>query len=282
MATISTLDSALGWSPDVFKFAPDDIVPQALILQCSTVGGEIDGDAPSLHVAYVNDDDAEFVAEAAELHEGEPALAEVVVHTAKISLLVPLSNEQWNQDNTASLLNTSVARAITKRADQAFVQQVAPTTPAVAPPAGLLHVAGTVAGDPVVGSLDALVDLIAQLEANGSTPSHIITDPLGWAEVQKLKTGADYNSSLLGAGTTDAPRMLLSLPVVVNRYATPYSGVVVDKTAVASAVGQVRVATSEHALFSSDSVQLRATWRIGWNVVRPERVGTFTIGAPGS
>jgi hypothetical protein len=31
--------------------------------------------------------------------------------------------------------------------------------------------------------------------------------------------------------------------------------------------------------FSSDSVALRATWRIGHAVVRPTRIGTFTIAA---
>ena len=35
-----------------------------------------------------------------------------------------------------------------------------------------------------------------------------------------------------------------------------YSGVVVDQRAVVSAVGQVKVATSEHRYFSSDSVLL--------------------------
>ena len=42
------------------------------------------------------------------------------------------------------------------------------------------------------------------------------------------------------------------------------------------------IATSEHQYFSSDSVVLRATWRIGHVVVRPDRIGTFDITAPGS
>ncbi|MCV7053600.1 hypothetical protein [Mycolicibacterium gilvum] len=83
-------------------------------------------------------------------------------------------------------------------------------------------------------------------------------------------------------GTTDAVPMLLSLPVLVNRWAPAFSGIVVDRSAVVSAVGPVKVATSEHALFRSDSVLVRATWRIGWNVVRPERCGTFGIALPGS
>jgi hypothetical protein len=78
-----------------------------------------------------------------------------------------------------------------------------------------------------------------------------------------MKTGNDFNSSLLGAGTTDATPMLLSLPVIVDASVPDYSGVVVDQSAVVSAVGHVKVATSEHQYFSRDSVLLRATWRSG-------------------
>lgn len=282
MATETTTTSAYAWRPDDTTFAAADVVPEALIMRTSTVAGSIEGDQPSLHVAYIDDDDAEFVAEADEIDESNPAMAEVVVHTGKISQLVKLSNEQWAQEGTAGQLAQSVSRAIIKRADEAFLAQVAPTPPAVRPPAGLLNINGTTEGDEIVGSLDALVDLVAELEAEGSNPTHIVVDPRGWAQLRKLKTGDDYNSSLLGAGTTDAVPMLLSLPVLVNRWAPSFSGLVIDRSAVVSAVGPIKIAVSEHQYFSSDSVALRATWRIGWNVVRPNRIGTFTVVQPGS
>ncbi|MFN6548905.1 phage major capsid protein [Mycolicibacterium septicum] len=281
MATQTTTTSEYAWRPDQSTFHAADVIPEALILQTSTVSGEIDGDEPSLHVAYVDDAEAEFVAEAAEIDESDPAMSEVVVHTGKISQLVRLSREQWYQEGTAVELRRSVSRAIIKRADQAFLAQVVPTPPAVQPPAGLLNIAGVVDGGDVSGDLDSLVDLIADLQAEGSMPSHIVVDPVGWAELRKLKTGTDYNSSLLGAGTTDAKPMLLSLPVLINRWASPYTGLVIDKTAVVSAVGDVKIAASEHTYFSSDSVALRATWRIGWNVVRPQRIGQFSIAGGG-
>ena len=99
--------------------------------------------------------------------------------------------------------------------------------------------------------------------------------------MRRIKTATDYNESLPGAGTTDAPMRLLGLPVIVNRYVHAYSGLVIDRNAVVSAVGPVDIATSEHAAFAADSVLLRATWRLGWACVRPERVGKFTT-APGS
>ena len=183
------------------------------------------------------------------------------------------------QTNTAAQLSQSVSRAVTRRANLAFVAEPAPTGPAVAPVAGLVNVANVVEGDDVSGSLDALVDLIAALQDQPRRRRrHILLDPLGWAELRKMKAGSELNSSLLGAGTTDATPMLLSLPVIVDPAVPDYSGVVVDQRAIVSAVGQVKVATSEHQYFSSDSVLLRATWRFGHAVVRPNRIGTFTIG----
>ncbi|WP_264032860.1 hypothetical protein [Mycolicibacterium gilvum] len=151
-------------------------MPEALILKTSTVAGSIEGDKPSLHVAYIDDADAQFIAEATEIPESDPTLAEVLVHTGKISQLVPLSAEQFSQDGTASQIAQSVSRALVKRADQAYLAQVAPTPPAVHPPAGLINIDGLTEGNDLVGDLDSLVDLIAELEAEGSTPSHIIVD----------------------------------------------------------------------------------------------------------
>jgi len=131
-------------------------------------------------------------------------------------------------------------------------------------------------------SLDGLVDLIAVLQTHLSTPSHILIDPLGWSSFRKLKTGATYNSSLLGAGTSDAVERLLSLPVIVNVALPAYSGLVIDRTAVVSAVGPVQIATSSDVYFQNDEIGLRATWRVGHAVVRPNRIGKFTIEGSGS
>lgn len=145
-----------------------------------------------------------------------------------------------------------------------------------------MNVANIVAGGEVSTSLDELVDLVATLQNNLSTPTHILLDPLGWAEFRKLKVATDWNQSLIGAGVTDAQQLLLSLPVLVNKAVPDYTGVVVDASAVVYAVGPVMISVSEHQYFSSDSVGVRATWRIGHVVVRPDRIGTFTITQPGS
>jgi hypothetical protein len=76
--------------------------------------------------------------------------------------------------------------------------------------------------------------------------------------------------------------MLLSLPVLVNEAVPDYTGLVVDRNAIVSAAGPVMVATNEATYFTSDSIALRATWRSGHVVVRPQRIGKFTIVQPGS
>lgn len=280
MVTQTTSTSAKGWSPDITAFAPEDVVPEALIVQTATKSGEVEGDDVAVRVTFVTDDDAEFTAEGATIAEADDELDEVLVFTGKVSKLVKVSREQYGQDNTAGRLSTSVQRAIVKKANSAYLTQVAPTPPAVAPPAGLLNVSGIETGGAVASDLDVLVDLIATLEGNDGTPSHIVVDPVGWASLRKFKSGTGSASSLLGAGTTDAERMLLDLPVIVTSAMTAGTGMVLDRTAIAAAYGTVNVATSEHVYFASDSIAVRATWRIGWNLVHPERIGKFTVTAP--
>lgn len=280
--TATTVNSDKAWAPDLHVYSATDVLPTALILQCSTVAGRVEGDAPIMRVAYVNDDEAVIKAEGSELDEGEPSLSEALVYTSKITQLVRLSREQYSQDQTADQLAQSVARAITRRADLAFVAEAAPVGPAVAPVAGLVNVASTVTGDEITDDLDPLIDLVAQLEDNLATPTHILLSPLSWAAMRKLRIGSDYNVSLLGAGTNDAAPMLLSLPVVVNPAVPDFTGIVLDRNAIVSAVGPVQIATSMDQYFSSDSVALRATWRTGHVVTRPDRLGVFSIAAPGS
>lgn len=280
MATETTSTSAKAWAPDLHSFAADEVVPEALILQTSTVSGSVEGDAPAVRVAFVTDDEADFVAEGNPIPESDPELSEIVVHTGKVAQLVRLSREQWVQPGAEDPLSESVRRAVIKKANNAYLTQAAPTSPAVTPPAGLLNVAGIINGGPVATSLDKLIDLFATIETNGGTPTHILLSPTAWASLRKFKTATGSAANLLGAGTTDTLPLLLDVPVIVTPALTAGSGMVLDKGAIASAVGEVLVAQSEHAYFSSDSVALRCTWRFGANLVYPNRIGKFTVTAP--
>lgn len=280
MATETTVTSAKGWAPDVNSFVAGQVVPEALILQTSTVAGTVEGDAPVVRVAYVDDAAAQFTAEGDVIPEADPALNEVLVATGKVTQLVRLSREQWQQDGAADQLSQSVRRAVVKKANDAYINQAKPTAPAISPAAGLLNVTGITNGGAVASSLDVLIDAFATLEGKGATPTHIVIDPVGWARLRKFKVGTGSAQNLLGAGTTDSDRMLLDVPVLVTPAMPTGTGLIIDKNAVVSAVGPVRVAQSEHAYFSSDSVALRCTWRFGQNVVRPDRIAKFTVTAP--
>jgi HK97 family phage major capsid protein len=278
--TETTLTSAKAWSPDVTAVAPDIAVPDALILKTTTVAGSVEGDAPAVRVQYIDDDTAGFVAEGAAISEGNPGLSEALVYTGKVAQLVRLSREQWVQPNASELLSRSVARAVTRAANVAFIAQAAPTGGNVTPPAGLLNISGIVSGGAVASNLDALIDLLATLAGNFSNPTDILMSPLAWASLRKFKLGTGYQSSLLGTGASDAKRYLLDLPVTVDPSVPANKGLVIDKTAVVSAVGSVQVATSDQVYFNADSVGVRCTWRFGANIVKPNRIGTFTVTAP--
>jgi len=150
----------------------------------------IEGDQPVVRVAYVDDAAAEFVAEAAEIPESEPDMAEVLIATGKVSQLIRLSAEQFSQEGTSDQLNQSVARAVQRRADLAFVQQVAPTPPALGPSAGLDKITGVVEGGEISVRLRLLIDLVAELQENGSAPTQILMSPTAWASFRKLKVAA--------------------------------------------------------------------------------------------
>lgn len=275
MSTLTTTGSAYPWRPDVQAFAANEVLADALVMQTSTIAGTVDGDQPAVRVAFVDDAaSAGYVAENAEIPEDNPDLSEVTVRTRKISRLVNLSSEQFRQQMTAEQVSQSVARDLIRKADASYIGDVAN-------PTGLINTVGTVSGGGVFDNLDNLIELIATLESNGSTPSHLILDPMGWASFRTMKVGTDFNANLLGAGTEDAVPRLLTLPVLRSRFIPAYHGLVVDQSAIVSAVGPVQVAVSEHALFSRDAVQLRATWRIGWGVTRPNWIGKFSL-EPGS
>lgn len=275
---LTTNTTGEAWSPDVQFFPAPDVIADALILSTSTYAGSIEGDAPSVNVAYVDDAEAAFVAEGAPITEHDPNMATLPIFTSKVASLTRMSSEQYHQPTPgANSVSEAVRRAIIKQADQAYINAAAPTTGVPGNSTGLLNTTGILDGDPVDGSLDALVDLLAEVGSNDGNTTHLVLAPSTWAALRKVKTQTGSEVSLLGAGTMDAQPYLLGVPVVVSNAVPANTGLALDSTAVVSAYGQVQVATSEHAFFGSDSIALRSTFRLGWSVVHPDRIGKFTI-----
>lgn len=280
---LNTPTSAVAFRPDITTFEPTTVLDQAAILKHSTISGQILGDAPSMRVAYIADDEAEFVSEGAEIPESEPDLAEIVVYSSKIALLTRLSREQYGQIGTPEQLGAAISRAMTHKSDNAFLAQPAPNPPDVAPVAGLFNQTGVIAKTGIADNLDLLIDLVAEVEANLAHPTVWLMAPATYAALKKMKTltageaTVSSNVSLLGAGTEQAVPMLLSIPVEVRPQMATGTGLLIDSSQVLSTVGPLEVAVDHSAYFSSDGVGIRATWRHGHGLPRPERTGKFTL-----
>ena len=82
---------------------------------------------------------------------------------------------------------------------------------------------------------------------------------------------------MLGAGTNEVEKRLLGIPVLTTNAVPRGELLVVDKNAIVSAVGDVKVATSADYYFNSDSIALRVTWRFGANLIHPDRVARLTV-----
>lgn len=276
----TTVTSNKAWAPDVQAFPVEDAVPEALVLKASTVAGNVEGDAVALICPYVVDAPVSFTPEGIAPAISEPTLAGCTVFTAKLSQVVAVSREQLDQNRASELLTHSMSRALVTAADNAFIAQVAPTAPAVSPPPGLLNIPGITAGGAINGSLDKLTDVLAGMQATGGAPSVILASPTAWANLSKIRSAAGSNTTLLGAGVQAGELMLAGIPVIVTAALATNKLLVVDRGAVISAVGPVLLAQSTDAFFAADVVALRATWRIGWNVVRPDRIASMTVTAP--
>lgn len=267
MATQTTPSTPAAWSPDVVAYTPGDVVPDALLLQTSTVVGSIEGDQPAVRVPFVVDDGtAAIVAEGTVIADAAQDFDEAVVTTSKVSALGKYSYETLAQPNAAQMVVESLQRSIIRKADEIYLTNASA-------PAGLLTTAGITDAGTIGTDLDTLVDAIAGIEDAGGMASNIICSPTTWATVSKLKTATGSAQPLVTPDVTQpGTRQLLGVPVAVTPAMSDGDLLVVDRSTVISAVGEVRVARSEDAFFSSDVVAIRLTWRIGFAVQRPTRI----------
>lgn len=270
MATNTTLNTAKAWHPDQVAYLPEDVVPEALILLASTVAGQIDGDEPSVRVPYVGDDGtATFVDESNPIGDAGQHFDEVVVSTHKLASLGKYSIEVLNQPTPAEMITNSLQRSLVKKANAAFLHN--PSNPT-----GILNAAGITEGGAVSANLDPVIDAVAAIEGNDGQASIIIASPSAWADLSTLKSASGSNQSLLGAGVEAGVRSVLGVPVVVTNQAEAGTLVVIDKTAIVSAVGPIRLVRSDDAFFTLDVAAIKIAWRIGWSLMHPDRLVSLT------
>lgn len=278
MASTTTTTAAQVWRPDANVFAPEDALPDAAILTHSTVSASIEGDAPSMRVGYVSDANAAYHTEGAALTDTDPELDEIVVITQEIGFYHEMSRDQYRKTSTPEQLAASVARSITKLADKSFLSEANPTSPAVRPIGGLENYTGLSSQTAVATNIDKLIDLEATVRTAGADPTAWVMAPDAWAILRKMKqVSTGGNLGLLGSGTEDAKPYLLSIPVFLNSQMTSKTGLLVDKNEIISAVSGLEVDVDHSAAFKSVKVAIRGTWRIGYGVPRPGRIGKFTL-----
>lgn len=262
MAKVITPTSPEAFALDVLGVAPEQTIPQSVLILATTKAGEVEGDDVFVRVPAINlDADTGFVPEGNDIPESDPDLSELVLATGKIAVLVRISREQLAQPAVQDVVTAEIKRSVLKKVDWALLQQPSPVAPANFPPAGLI--AKATDGGTVTDNLDAVIDVVASIEALGGSCTNIIAAPDAWASLAKLKDEDTSNRSLIGAGVESAQRTLLSIPVNVTSAMPEGKFLAVDKTKTLSAYGQIQVSRSEHAYFSSDSLALRATLRFG-------------------
>lgn len=282
MTTVTTTGSPKAWGLDVLGIKPDQIIPTALIMTATSKAGFVEGDEPAVRVpAVLVDDEIGFVPEGAPIPESDQELDELVIHTGKIAQLIKVSREQLAQPDALTTILHGQRRDLTAKADRAFLTQPAPVAPANTPPAGLLEYASD-AGE-IDGNLDALIDAQTLVHSTGGdvsgedNPVIVIASPNSYAYVRKLRKGTGSNENLLGAGVEVGPPFLLGMPVYVKNSMPDDKIVVLDKSQVLSAYGDVQLARSDEFFFGSDNVALRATFRFGVGVLDPQAVQVLTL-----
>ena len=257
-------------------FIAGEVVPEALIMTAATQVGSIEGDAPAIRCPFIKaDPNTGFVPEGAEIGLDDPTLDEVLIRTAKIAVLTKVSREADSYTTADTLIADSLARTITNYANTAFLTNVPDSKHNT--PVGLLNLPDIPDAGVLGADLDTLVDALAGIEAEGGQANMIIVDPFGWAAVRKLKAATQSHLPLVGAAQEQATQQLLGVPVIVNPKMSKGTALVLDTREVLAAVGPINLDVSDQAFFSSDSIARRVTWRIGWNVIRPERLAKLPI-----
>lgn len=270
MTAVTTPTTPTAWSPDVTFYRADEVVDAALIMQIGTFAGSIEGDAPSVRVPWVRTDpEASFTPEGEVIPEGTGSFDETVITTSKLASLGRFSRETLAQPSAAQLIINSMRRGLTDKADRAFLGSEGD-------PVGLLGVDGVNDGGVIGADLDALADALVTIESAGGTASAIVAAPDAWGALAKMKSGADSAQPLLGAGTEATERRLLGVEVRTTDAMPANTLLVLDSASVLTVHGQVQLARSEHAHFDSDTVAIRLLFRVGWAVMRPERLVRLT------
>jgi HK97 family phage major capsid protein len=255
----STTAAGQGWAPNVVSTIPlDDALPDSFLVLHTTFAGTVEGDAPTVRVPFVGaDPTASTVAEAATIPLSDVTLDELVISTKKSAVLTKLSNELAAQAGAKERIALSLQRALTKKANADYVASLIEESD------------GFVDAGELGNNLDAFVDALADIEANGGEATHIVMNADAWKTISKIKVATGSNQALVAA------REILGIPVALHASADAIY--VTSKADLGSAYSPLRIMASLDRYMDEDALGYRGTVRFGVKPARPNRHAKITL-----
>lgn len=284
--TVFKTTTTKGAFPDAQFIAAREAIPEAIALNplVATQSVVIDGDAPRVNVPYVSvDPTANVVAEGAEITTSSPALNQISFGTHKVALLVPFSNESLRYADAVNLITDSAQKALVAQADHLFLAADKDSNGIL--PTGIAKIAAATEGTGGVTeitaasrakTLDAVLDVLAQTTDKGATPTAIVMRFSTWATLMAI-TAADGRPLIEPDVTASASPMLFNVPVIFNSQVPANVILTMSAPDVIVSVSDIAADTDSSAMFTSDSSLLRMTMRLGFGVVKPERLGRVIV-----
>ncbi|MFR0558952.1 phage major capsid protein [Pseudoscardovia radai] len=260
-------------------YPPEKIAPNALILTQTTGIGAPWSDSSTLTIPFVaSDPPAEVTAEGGEIAVGNPTVNSVVIRTQKVTSLAVFSNEFQRDGDASDMILKSQERAITRTADRMFLQNPAPSEGAYGV-TGLINQKGIVDGGTFTGDLAPLVKLIGTLGANNANPTAIIMGYDVWSVILTLTFGDGRPIVDPVNVNTDRPT-LYGIPVVLNNECPAGTLFVIDSSEILAAYTSVQFTYTFDRYFEQDAQGSRFTFRFGYTLPHPNRIGYLKYAAP--
>ena len=247
----------------------------------------LDSSSPLRVPRIANGVTAGFVAEGAQISDGDVAFDEVTLlpSTLKgLKVLVKLSNEliRTSVVGLDAVLRTRLVTDVANALDAALWDG-AGTTNTVK---GILRQTGIVTGTLDLAAPDSLIDGLATAQGNHVTPSHWVMTSASFAALRKLKVGAGDARYLFDPQTIQngTELRLLGLPVILTDYITN-TGTAPGKARVAlvdfSKVVVARDVNAEVKILDQtwgdyDSIGIRVVSRWDTALLQPKAVALLT------
>ncbi|WP_258561452.1 phage major capsid protein [Bifidobacterium asteroides] len=124
--------------------------------------------------------------------------------------------------------------------------------------------------------LNPLLNAIGKVGDNGGSPTGIIMGYSTWASLLKLTDRNDR--PLIATDMANSPTpAIYGILIILNMQTSADTILLNDSSRVLSAASQAAVATSDQAYVANDSMAIRVTMRLGFGVLRPNRLARLTV-----